>query len=140
VPAWPDSLAPVDTRTDPDDAEADDPLDSSTSPLPLCALGTDDTRARDTPVRLSAPPADVSTDVVLTPAFRLNEPPSAPAPAASDTDPPRFPAPPLDPTDRAISPDTPEDALPVRIDTDPLSPDASASVLVDWIVTDPVEP
>ena len=34
LPALPDSLAPLDTRTDPDD-DADEPLDTSTSPLPL---------------------------------------------------------------------------------------------------------
>ena len=60
---------------------------------------------------------------MLTPAARVTEPPSEPAPADIDRDPPRLPAPPLEPAVTTTSPEEPLKESPERKRSPPENPD-----------------
>ena len=80
-------------------------------------------------------PPDTASD----PDVKLKEPPSTPDPADNNTDPPLLSdVPLLDPTDKEMSPDDPDDALPVLMETDPDPP--TDKLANDCNDTEPLDP
>jgi hypothetical protein len=110
-------LSPVTNKIEPDEREADDPVDKEIAPLARPPEGLADRILTLRSPRISTPPRLRSPiDPSLSPELRCNDPlVSMPSPPLTNTAPEELPWPADVPTDSVISPDEPSDDWPDRI-------------------------